>query len=154
MRSPGSEAYPSGLDAGWVALDAQGCVGFFATAGQGPMPASVIADAPASDETEPLVLELPLLGESVPLREPPLVADAFTRFADRGLFVYDWQDVHRPAGYSGCYELVARPSACLTADGLRGELARIASLTRIETLVFAGATMIDLAQHVAVVVEG
>jgi hypothetical protein len=80
------------------------------------------------------------------------VPDDFTRFAKRGLFAYDWQDVHRVSyEKSGCYELVARPTRKLADGRLPPDLARLAGLTRLQAITFEEATMIDLANYVTVV---
>jgi hypothetical protein len=143
--------FPDGLDYGWVALDGRGSVGFFTNGGRGPIPAAVIAERPAADEAEDLVLQLPEHGGGTAVVETPSVPDAFTVFARRGLFVYDWQDVHRVSREAtGCYELVARPSAELTAAELPSDLARLARLTRLEAIVFEEATMIPLEQYIPV----
>jgi hypothetical protein len=142
--------FPHGLDYGWVALDGGGNVGFFTNGGQGPIPAAVIAERPAADEAEELVLQLPKRGAGTALVATSSVPDADTRFAERGLLVYDWQDVHRVHGKSGCYELVALPSAELAAAALRSELARLARLTRLEAIVFEEATMIPLEQYIPI----
>jgi hypothetical protein len=145
-------SFPEGLDYGWVALDGRGNVGFFTNAGAGPIPAGVVAERPSTDEAEQLVLDLPERGEGRQLVETPAVPDAFVRFAKRGVFVYDWQDVHpvRPKR-TGCYELVARPSVEVTISELPLELARLARLTNLHTMMFGETTMIDLGHYVTVV---
>jgi hypothetical protein len=149
-------SFPFDLDYGWIALDGRGNVAFFSNGGEGPIPASVVAERPAIDETEELVLALlPERSKGKALVKTPKVPDAFTRFANRGLFAYDWQDVHKVTREeTGCYELVARPSLRLAAVELPGDLARWARLTRLEAMTFEEASMIDLAQYVTVVESG
>ena len=58
-----------------------------------------------------------------PMKRP----DSFVALAERGLFVYDWQDIHRTRGEaSGNYEQVAVPQAPAMIDALPGPLAALA----------------------------
>jgi hypothetical protein len=146
-----SVEFPHGLDYSWVALDGAGHVAIFTNAGSGPIPATVIADRPAADDAEGLVLDLTERGGGLQLVDTP-VRDAFRVFANRGLFAYDWSDVHRVAvEATHSYELVARPNALITAADLSPELARLAGSTRLDALRFADVVALDIRRHAIVV---
>jgi len=94
------------IDMPWVAVDAAGRLAVFTTAGEGPVPASALN---ASAAAEAAIAELPIFGGNKLLVAYPR-PDDFIAFAERGLYAYDWCDVHRTTGASsGCYELVAVP---------------------------------------------
>ncbi len=63
--------------------------------------------------------------------------DDFIAFARRGLFAYDWSDVHRP--YSqvlGGYELQARPLRLRHLTELPAPLQAMAAATRLPGVLF------------------
>jgi hypothetical protein len=100
-----------GIDAAWLAVDSLGCVGIFFTGGQGPIPAAALAVLQSGLDPEAVLL---MLGERggcevlVKYRRP----DDFVLMANRGLYAFDWSDVHRTiAREIGVYELVAIPSS-------------------------------------------
>jgi hypothetical protein len=68
--------------------------------------------------------------------------------AERGVFVYDWTDVHRTIRAEiRAYELVARPSIPVTVDALPDELARIAKVVTISAISFSQASQLDIRAH-------
>lgn len=102
--------YPAGVDAVWLASDARGHLGAFITGGSGPIPTRALAEgAVAVQEIEGRLLRLPKTGTAQLLHEYPR-PDSILELAQRGLFVFDWRDVHRVRWeYSGVYEVVAIP---------------------------------------------
>jgi hypothetical protein len=107
------------IDLPWVAVDAAGRLAVFTTAGEGPVPSSALRVSAAA---ELAVAQLPVVGGTELLVNYPR-PDDFLGWAERGLFAYDWSDVHRSsANSSGCYELVAKPLCPVTLGSLSPEL--------------------------------
>lgn len=107
------------IDLPWVATDASGRLAIFTTAGEGPVPPSALQVSAAA---EAAVAQLPVVGGSellVRYSRP----DDFLAWAERGLYAYDWRDVHRAnAQRTGCYELVAKPLCPMLMIGLAPEM--------------------------------
>jgi hypothetical protein len=117
-------AYPEGLDCVWLASDRDGRVGAFTTAGEGPIPAlALLPQRPPIEEIESLLYELPAITSAKLLVSLPR-PDDFLNFAARGLFAYDWTDVHRVAAAElNSYEQLAVPDAPITAGQLPKDIA-------------------------------
>ncbi len=114
------------IDLVWLAIDAQGTLAAMITGGAGPIPPQALIngeDDLFGIETE--LQQLPLRGRATLHVEVPNPA-SFQALGERGLFVYDWQDVHRTSGLVGAYELVASPKVGLANRDLPGPLARLA----------------------------
>lgn len=102
------EQYPSHLDVTWVAVDRLGRIGVFTTGGQGPIPRVYLRDEGMVDRLFDAIDALPLVSKQLLLSDVPR-PDAFIGFARRGLFSFDWADVHRTQGLVHAYEIQARP---------------------------------------------
>jgi len=134
--------YPHGIDLVWLAVDASGFVGAFITAGEGPIPESALAWALEDPGLEAEVLSLPVYSEGIMLIEVPL-ATSFVELASRGIFVYDWQDVHRTMSEeTGQYELVCRPRRAIMESSLPSRLRAAASATALQSVSFGSATQV------------
>src|SRR5687767_12160860 len=95
------------LDLAWLATDSAGLVGAFLTGGAGPVPAAAMATIDAAEETALTLPETSGCELRVSVADP----SSYVALANRGLFVYDWSDVHRTtAETSNVYELVAAPT--------------------------------------------
>lgn len=79
------------FDVGWVATDAVGQVAVFTTGGPGPVPDFAM---PSVENSEEFVLSLPEVSD-VDRADAKAGANAFVEVSKRGLFAYDWSDVHR-----------------------------------------------------------
>jgi hypothetical protein len=106
----------------WIAVDRSGCLGYFATAGFGPIPSSVASNCDLYDEVLEAVLLMPIRGSADVSPTAKGDVSEWLEVARRGMFAYDWC-VSR-----SCYELVARPSV---PDVLGGALREIAKRTRL-----------------------
>jgi hypothetical protein len=138
--------FPCGWDYGWIACDAADHVAIFTNAGQGPIPLSTLALRPDSDQAECLAEQLPARGECE--TNPRARTGCFYEFARRGLYSYDWQDVHRVnAARMAHYELMARPTAPVLVSELPNAVALLAQLPRFESLRFADAASIRVSDH-------
>jgi hypothetical protein len=95
-----------GVDCGWLAVDRDGHVAVFYTGGEGPIREG--AD-PYDEAAEDALREMAETSQFELLVAYPR-PDDFVEAARRGLYAYDWSDVHRSDGdgIEG-YELVARP---------------------------------------------
>jgi hypothetical protein len=128
-----------GLDVAWIAINAIGQVAIFTTGGEGPIPDTAAVSVENAEEE---VAALPEIGDYALLVDVPR-PDDYVSFAKRGLFAYDWCDVHRTAGEAtGCYELQARPSRPLILSELPSSLKTAASATRIFDLSFGSSLVV------------
>ena len=91
-----------GVEFDWLAADHAGHVGFFSTAGFGPIPAEVLGSN-AIENVESLVKSLPVVANAVVSREWGHDIGDWTRVAARGLFAFDWRIS------TSSYDLIARP---------------------------------------------
>lgn len=132
---------PQGIDASWLASDASGQVAIFTTGGKGPIPVSAI---PSVESGEASALALPETSGVDLLSRVPR-PDDFIAFAKRGLFAYDWSDVHRPATQelSG-YELQAGPSRPVRLADLPAPMQAMASATRLSGVVFGTSSVVPV----------
>ncbi len=121
--------YPRQIDLAWLAVDENGRLAVMITGGEGPIPAQVLArDDDDVFGVEEALLGLPSVGAASVQVQVPNPA-SFKALSERGLFVYDWTDVHRPlTSVVGAYELVASPSVDLGLIDLPIELHRLAAL--------------------------
>ena len=63
--------------------------------------------------------------------------DDFVTLSKRGLFAYDWSDVHRTTRQSsGGYELQSRPKTPLGLSDLPGPLRALAAATQLSGVMF------------------
>ncbi len=122
-----------GIDCAWLAVDSLGQVAVFTTAGEGPIPESALQGIESAEE---LAHALPVRGDAellAALKRP----DDYLSFARRGLFAYDWSDVHRTSAKAiHAYELIARPRSALRVNELPDELGALAASTCLDGIVF------------------
>jgi len=118
--------YVEWIDGAWLASDARGCLAAMVTAGPGPIAAWTLGDGYDDFDIEERLLALPINGQAQSVA-PELDYPSFFALAERGLFVYDWQDAHRiRVEHRKVYEAVAIPSVPLTLADLPEDLRRIA----------------------------
>jgi hypothetical protein len=139
--------YPDGLDCVWIALDRDGRVGAFVTGGEGPIPTqALLSHRLPVEEIEARLGELPsttIARLLVPMKRP----DDFLELAQRGVFAYDWTDVHRTRSEAlHAYEQIAAPDAPISARELPKEIAGL-----LEGIVlnvsFANESSIDVTKY-------
>jgi hypothetical protein len=136
--------YPSGVDLVWIASDRRGEIAAFVTGGEGPIPDKAFFQLELDPSPEELFAAVPessgfevLLGYQV--------ASSFGALAARGVYVYDWTDVHKTAARaSRSYELVARPVLPSHVGQLPQELGVIAG----RVILPVDAFLSNLAVHV------
>ena len=141
------KAFPRSFDWAWLACDRDDHVAVFITAGAGPIPMAVLDSDLPVEESEALILSL----------APTTIARAlisgcdvtsFTALAQRGVFVYDWQNVHRRAiEYTHMYDLVAAPDEPVRVDSLPSELAKFSRIVTLNNVSFADEKAVDVRAH-------
>lgn len=146
--SMGDAPYPEGIDCVWLASDHSGHLGVFVTGGVGPIPIPALnyKQIPV-EHIEGLVCDMPSVSATrllVPIKRP----DDFIDLAERGVFVYDWSDVHRTEHSSlRAYELIAVPIMPITVALLPENLAPVARLLKFRDVVFADRQLLDVRLH-------
>ena len=118
--------YPHQIDCVWLAADPTGHLAAMITAGEGPIPERVLAHHVEAMNIEKTLLDLPIIGEAQLSVQVP-DATSFLALSSRGLFVYDWTDIHRThAEASRAYELVSSPGTSVGIQNLPIALREIA----------------------------
>ena len=104
--------YPSGIDLVWLGVDRSGAVAAFITAGDGPIPLSILQHIATDDvDVEDEICHLTEVSGSILTVSVPR-PDSFMSISGKGIFVYDWGEfLHNPIGIKHSYRLVARPNA-------------------------------------------
>lgn len=139
------QPYPQGIDYVWLASDREGHVGAFITAGVGSIPVEVLSSVyiPIEDIEGRLYQLLPV--SQVRLLVSVKRPDDFIELAERGIFVYDWTDIHRIAREAlRVYEPVAVPTKPIMVSSLPADLADLAKALRLVDVVFAASKTVDI----------
>lgn len=140
--------YPDGVDCAWLASDRDGYVGVFVTAGVGPIPIHWLNDEGMQvEDVEALIYQLPNASAArmlVEIKRP----DDFIELASRGVFVYDWRDVHRTSSEeSNAYEPVAIPLTPITVDKLSDSLGSMVKSLLFADVAFVDGQPLDVCKH-------
>lgn len=129
--------YQEGIDLAWIAVDQIGMVGVFTTGGSGPIPVSAFPATQSVPCVEELISELPAVSSFellIPYKRP----DDFLGFASRGLFAFDWKDVHIPSSKStDSYQIVCRPTQPIQISQLPEHLRNMAFVTIFPNVLFS-----------------
>ena len=107
----------SGLEFDWLACDADGFVGMFASAGFGAVPEESVAIPDAVDAALDRFKALPAKGDATSIGGTT-TPDDWMAAARRGLFAFDW------AHNRDRYEIEARPSRALHIDAIPDDATR------------------------------
>ena len=127
------------VDAAWIAIDVLGQVALFTTGGKGPIPRTALSSVNMVEDSVFYLPEISSYDLLIVLPRP----DDFIAFAKRGLFAYDWSDIHRSTGQaSDSYELQARPSRPLTLLDLPAPLQAVALATRLSGVSFGSSVVV------------
>ncbi len=129
----------------WLAVDALGHVAAFVTSGSGPIPRRLIEDGLCPmPGIEGRIGELPrtsVVRILASLKKP----DDFVEIAERGIFAYDWSDVHRARTEAiSAYELIAVPSSPIGFAQLPEDLAALAVASKLERVTFQTARRVEV----------
>lgn len=141
-------SYPAGLDCVWLATDSLSFPAVFITAGVAPIPSAILESNVSFQEVEEQLWKLPEIANPrllVKVKRP----DDYLAFAKRGLFVYDWTDIHRPqSAYVSMYEMVAQPTqACILRDIPSELLRNVVSITT-QNFTFSENSTIDICTYI------
>ncbi|NGN40145.1 hypothetical protein G6N74_03630 [Mesorhizobium sp. CGMCC 1.15528] len=115
----------------------EGCIAVFITAGEGPIPVELLKPGILDFIGDDVDTNLKSNSEyQVVISQPK--PDSFTTLAEKGLFVYDWQDIHRKSSESiHAYDLVVRPTTPVRSDGISDKLAKLAQMICFHDIKFA-----------------
>jgi len=95
----------------WLAIDQINNIAIISTAGIGPVPLQSTQDREFLLGVYNQILDLPIIGEAVFIRDHGLCAD-WADASDRGFFCYDW-DYDREL-----YEIISVPTNTLKAEDI------------------------------------
>lgn len=140
-----TQPYPEHIDCLWLASDSEGYLGAFITAGAGPIPMEALnfIGLPVVDTGDRLC-QLPAVSKAqllVSLKPP----NDFIDLAERGIFVYDWSDVHRSKSRGlKKYELYAVPTNPITVTSLPSDLESLARAVKLANIKFTDGNNVDI----------
>jgi hypothetical protein len=124
-----------GFEYDWLAVDAEGFVAMFSTAGAGYAPAELLQDPEAFDSAIDAILQMPVRSAAACVRElPPGRVNTWKLIAERGVFAFDSD----PLG--GPYRLVASPHVAVLATELPSHVSSVASRIVLSNVLFRRAT--------------
>jgi len=141
--------YPHHLDCLWLAHDRNNHVGGFVTAGLGPIPLDLLdSEASKVRESGRLSSDLPKVSGSRLLVSFYPDPSSFIDLAERGIFVYDWTDIHGGRLYTDAYELVATPTMPILLDSLPDRLRALTSLVKFDAKDFSEEKFLKVHEYV------
>jgi hypothetical protein len=144
--------YPNGVECHWIASDARGQVAVFVTAGTGPIPLAAFGpELPTLDDIGDGVEALDFTSD---FRPAAGLCAADIDLARRGLYAYDWSDIHRSGALLNAYELMAAPTQPVALDSLAADLRRFARAVHFAELSFSDAATLDPSAWFECVVGG
>ena len=121
------------FDLAWLVSDSADCLAAVVTAGAGPLPESVFRGPVDLLDLESRLLQLPVVGAANTLVENGDMT-SFLALAMRGLFVFDWTDVHSSGRAKiDAYQLVAAPSCAIHTFDLPADLGAVALRQRLSS---------------------
>ena len=141
------------LDMMWIMSDASRQVAAFFTGGPGPVPHNAIGpdlrvvDVKYNSAID-AVFELPFISGAL-LADPSQTLDDCVELAERGLYVYFWEDAVRVmAAYSYVYERFAIPTNPVTVDQLSECIADWLVERQLEGVTFANQPTLDIPSYI------
>ncbi len=124
-----------GLEYDWLAVDAEGFVAMFSSAGAGFAPDEILRDPEAFDSAIDAILNMPARSTAECVRElPPDRVNTWKLVAERGVFAFDSD----PLG--GPYRLIATPHAPVRAVDLPPSVSSVVGRIALPTVFFRSAT--------------
>jgi hypothetical protein len=125
----------AGCEVDWLAHDLAGNVGFFASAGFGPVPEGGVLD-----DLHELMMALPVRSEVMSMNRTGAYDEDWLDVARRGLFAFDWNATAK------LYVLLAAPRDALVLADLPEPLVAHVSARQLPTY-FGRANQLDPALH-------
>jgi hypothetical protein len=127
-----------GLEYDWLAVDSEGLVGLFSTAGGGYAPDAFLTDIDAFDSAIASILSLPACTTATCNRQLPAgLTNTWKLVAERGLFAFDSD----PLG--GPYRLIAAPYCPVALQSLPPVIGSVAGRVVMSTATFRDAKEIS-----------
>ena len=121
-----------GFEYDWLAVDKDGHLGLFSTAGGGRAPQTFLADTDAHDAGLDALMASPPTTSARFFRQSKTGLDnAWKNAAERGVFAFDSDPSGAP------YRLVAAPKAASTIDGVPAITAQAGGRVKLDHLCFA-----------------
>ena len=131
--------YPR-YDLTWIGSDSAGKVAAFITGGEGPIPNGIFLSV-ADAALEGVLLELlPVVGSADLSYEGNF--DTLVELCERGIFVYDWSDVHRVEGLKRAYERYGSPTNPIHTSELPTYLKDLSIVVKFKELRFDEAPLV------------
>jgi hypothetical protein len=130
-----------GLEYDWLAVDAEGFVGLFSTAGAGYAPEGFLQDIAAFDSVIETILSMPPVTPATCSRELPIGrTNTWKLMAERGLFAFDSD----PLG--GPYRLIAAPQSPVALLDLPASVRAVVGRIVLPSVAFRAAKEVTEAQ--------
>jgi len=127
-----------GLEYDWLAVDAEGFVALFSTAGAGFVPDELLRDPEGFDAAIKALLGMPARTTAKCGRDlPPGRVNTWRLVAERGLFAFDSD----PLG--GPYRLIAKPHVAVRARDLPPEISSVVGRIALTTVSFKVANEVN-----------
>lgn len=115
-----------GLERDWIAVNPDGQVGFFSTAGFGPIPENVLEEAFLERAFE-AITDLPVVSDFELVCPSEGDITDWTSVAKRGIFAFDWNNSGK------VFNLIVKPTSPILVESLEyPDLARVASSVVLE----------------------
>ena len=139
-----TDVYPDGSDCVWVAIDQNGSLAAFVTAGEGPIPTAFLKSGYVLESIEDIICNLAITSEARLLASMPR-PDDFINMAERGFYVYDWTDIDRTANeVLDAYELVAAPINPTNIEMQSTDIKELVAIVKLEGIVYAEKQLIPI----------
>ena len=113
----------------WFAVDADGCIGHFSSAGFGPVPVQLLQNLPACELALDAMQALPTIGSAVGHLSGDI--SDWLAMAARGCHSFDWQH------WSGPYLRAATPGVSINCRDLPADLVDLLRLVEFRDVSFA-----------------
>ena len=132
-----------GIDLGWFAVDKDGHVGFFTSAGSLIVPEAVLQSRETYESLSKAIKSLPPAGKGSVQHSGGGNRKDWIEMAARGLFAYDFKSYDTEVYKNGDYQIIALPSRPLVIASLSEAVGPALSAVTMKTVCFAHAKLIE-----------
>ena len=141
--------YPYDLDWVWFACDRNNHIGAFVTAGIAPIPVAFLdLSAPELEDLDEMTSDLPKVSGSHLLVSMYKDPSSFLDLAERGIFAYDWSDIHKvDAQSANAYQLIAAPTSPILLASLPDKLRALTSVVKFAANDFSEETFLKVHEY-------
>jgi len=134
---------PDGIDLGWFAVDRDGHVGFFTSAGSRIVPEAVLKSLETWTSLDKAIKSLPCVGKGSLRHSGGGNCSSWIEMAGRGLFAYDFKSYDTSVFENGDYQIIATPSRPLVLASLNEAVGLAVSMVTMKTICFAQANLVQ-----------